>query len=60
MDLPVIIGLIAFIVLAVMLVMLWASGRHDDATDIVTQEIIVKANTGPVTIAAPITQESED
>ena len=55
-----IIGLIAFIVLAVMLVLLWASGRHDDATDIVTQEIIVKANTGPVTIAAPITQESED
>jgi hypothetical protein len=40
-------------------VLLWLSGRKENA-DPVTQEIIVKANTGPVVINAPAAHTQED
>jgi len=59
MDLAVAIGLGAFVILGVMFALLWASGRQDERMDVITQEIIIKANTAPVT-APPVTQEKED
>ncbi len=61
MELAIIIGVGAFVILAIMFTLLWASSRSDERNDPVTQEIIIKANTGPVTVHAPvITQEEED
>jgi len=59
MDLAVVLGLCAFIILGIMIVLLWLSSRKE-TSDPITQEIIVKANTGPVVVNAPITQEEED
>jgi hypothetical protein len=60
MELALIVGIGAFIILGVMFALLWASSRRDEAEDIVTQEIIVKANTASVVVQSPPTQEEED
>lgn len=61
MELALIVGIMAFIILGVMFALLRASSKRDEAQDVVTQEIIVKANTSPVIVQAPvITQEEED
>jgi hypothetical protein len=60
MELALIVGIGAFIILGVMFALLWASSRRDEAEDIVTQEIIVKANTASVVVQIPPTQEEED
>lgn len=55
------IGIGAFIILGVMFALLWLSSIREEREDAVTQEIIVKANTSPVIVQAPvITQEEED
>jgi ABC-type transporter Mla subunit MlaD len=60
-DLAIFLGIGAFVILGIMVLLLWLSSRKD-TTDPVTQEIIVKANTGPVIIHAPVdaTQEDKD
>ena len=61
MELALIVGIGAFVILGIMFVLFWASSKRDEAQDVVTQEIIVKANTSPVIVQAPvITQEEED
>lgn len=62
MDLSLIIGVGAFVILGVMFALLRLSSRQDERDDPITQEIIIKANTGPVTVNAPlpVTQEKED
>lgn len=61
MELALIVGIGAFVILGIMFALLWASSKRDEAQDVVTQEIIVKANTSPVIVQAPvITQEEED
>ena len=63
MELALIVGIGAFIILGVMFALLWASSRADERDDAVTQEIIIKANTttGPIVVQAPvITQEEDD
>ncbi len=50
MVLILVIGISAFVILAVMFVLLWASSREDERNDAVTAEIIIKANTAPVKI----------
>lgn len=60
MALPLLIGIGAFIILGIMFALLWMSSRAEERNDPVTQEIIVKANTGPVTVTTKVTQESED
>lgn len=58
MELALIVGIGAFVILGIMFALLWASSKRDEAQDVVTQEIIVKANTSPVIVQAPgITQE---
>jgi len=61
--LPLLVGIGAFIILGIMFALLWVSALEDEKKDAVTQEIIIKANTGPVVIHAPVsppTQEKED
>ena len=61
MDLAVILGIGAFVILEIMLALLWVSRRQDERRDPITQEIIIKANTGPVTVNTTLpTQEKED
>ncbi len=61
MDMSLIVGIGAFIILGMMFALLWLSGRHDEELDTITQEIIIKANTGPVIVNAPVVaQEKED
>ena len=61
MELALIVGIAAFIILGIMFALLWLSSRQDEREDSVTQEIIIKANTGSVSVQAPvITQEEED
>lgn len=63
MELALIVGIGAFIILGIMFALLWASSKRDEEEDTVTQEIIIKANTqtGPISVHAPvITQEEED
>lgn len=62
MELPIILGIAAFLILAVMFALLRRSSKRDEQNDPITQEIIIKAHTGPVTVNAPInpTQEKED
>lgn len=58
MELALIVGIGAFVILGIMFALLWASSKRDEAQDVVTQEIIVKANTSPVIVQAPaITEE---
>lgn len=65
MDLAVLLGICAFVILGIMFVLLWLSSRKE-TKDPITQEIIVKANTGPVHVHGPVivtpppTQEEED
>lgn len=60
MELALIVGIGAFIILGVMFALLWASSRREERDDAVTQEIIIKVNTSPVVVQAPvITQEEE-
>jgi hypothetical protein len=61
MELAVLLGIGAFIILGIMVALLSLSSRRE-TSDPVTQEIIVKANTGPVIIHAPVdaTQEDKD
>ncbi len=59
MELALIVGIGAFIILGVMFALLWASSRRDERNDAVTQEIIIKANTGTVNVVQT-TQEEED
>ena len=58
MVLALIIGIGAFIILGVMFALLSMSARREEKHDAVTQEIIIKANTGPVVVQAP-TQEKD-
>lgn len=61
MELALIVGIMAFVILGFMFALLWASTKRDWREDAVTQEIIVKANTSPVVVQAPVvTQEEED
>lgn len=61
MDLAIVISIGAFVILGVMFALLRASSRYDERNDSVTQEIIIRANTGPVHVHAPIiTQEEEN
>jgi hypothetical protein len=64
MDLlAILIGIGAFIILVAMLALLWLSSRQEEQEDAVTQEIIIKANTGPIHVHDPVivvTQEEED
>lgn len=58
MDISLIVGIGAFVILGVMFALLWLSSRQDERSDPITQEIIIKANTAPVTVA--ITQEKKE
>ena len=61
MGLALFIGIGAFVILGIMFALLWLSSRREEREDVVTQEIIIKANTGPVIVQAPLpTQEKED
>ena len=60
MELALAISIGAFIILGVMFALLWLSSRRDEREDAVTQEIIVKANTGPIVIQAPVITQEED
>lgn len=61
MELALFVGIGAFIILGIMFALLWASSKHDEREDVVTQEIVTKGNTGPVTIQTLVeTQEEED
>ena len=61
MELALAISIGAFIILGIMFALLWASERREEREDSVTQEIIVKATTGPIVIQAPvITTQEED
>ena len=59
MDMSLIVGIGAFVILGLMFALLWLSGRHDEKVDTVTQEIIVRANTAPVTVVANVTETQE-
>jgi len=62
MDLAIILGLAAFLTLGVMVALLWLSSRKE-TSDPVTQEIIVRAQTGPIIVNAAVeitTQEDKD
>lgn len=56
MELALIVGIGAFIILGIMFALLWASTKREDS---ITQEIIIKANTGTVNVVQA-TQEEED
>ncbi len=65
MVIPILVGIGAFVILAVMFALLWLSSREDEQRDSVTQEIIIKANTAPVKVQDSVivvtpTQEKED
>lgn len=65
MDLPVLIGIAAFIILGIMFALLRASSSRDEAEDAVTREIIIRAATGSIEVHAELTdpeptQEEED
>ena len=63
MELPILIGIGAFIILGIMFALLWASTKRDDANDPITREVIIRAETGTISIQAEIkdeTQEEED
>lgn len=62
MELPIIIGVAAFVILAIMFILLRVSDKRAERRDPVTQEIIIKANAGDVNVHAPMqpTQEKED
>lgn len=57
MELALIVGIGAFVILGIMFALLRASSKRDEAQDVVTQEIIVKANTSPVIVQAPVITE---
>jgi hypothetical protein len=63
MILAIILGVAAFVLLGVMFALLGLSSRKENS-DPVTQEIIVKAHTGPVHVHGPVivqpTQEDKD
>ncbi len=61
MELALIVGIGAFIILGIMFALLGLSSRRDEKDDAVTQEIIIKATTGPIVVNAPVkvTQEEE-
>ena len=48
MGLELIIGIGAFVVLGIMLAMLHLSSVRDEAHDPITEEVIIRAETGPV------------
>ena len=51
----------AFIILGIMFALLGVSGREDAKLDPITQQIIIRASTGPVEVNAPIIRtEGED
>ncbi|UVG35082.1 membrane protein [Microbacterium phage Cece] len=62
MELAIFVGLGAFVLIGVMIALLALSSRGE-SDDPVTQEIIVRASTGPVIVNAPVkvevTQEEE-
>ena len=62
MELPVLIGIGAFIILGIMFALLWASSKEDEKSDAVTREIIIRAQTGEIHVNAKVggpTQEKE-
>lgn len=59
MELALIVGIGAFIILGIMFALLWASTKREEREDSITQEIIIKANTGTVNVVQT-TQEEED
>lgn len=60
MELPLIIGIAAFIVLGIMFALLWASTVHDERNDDVTREIIIKANTGSIRVQAEVGDSAQE
>lgn len=61
MDLAILIGIGAFVILGIMFALLWASGIREEREDTITQEVIIKANTGTIDVhAGDRTQEEED
>lgn len=59
MELALIVGIGAFIILGIMFALLWASTKREEREDSITQEIIIKANTRTVNVVQA-TQEEED
>lgn len=61
MDLAILIGIGAFVILGIMFALLWESGMRDEQEDVITQEVIIKANTGNIDVhAGDRTQEEEE
>lgn len=60
MDLAILIGIGAFIVLGIMFALLWASTKHDEAGDDVTREIIIRAETGNIDVQASISEDTQE
>ena len=59
MELAIIVGIWVFIFQRIMFALLWASTKREEREDSITQEIIIKANTGTVNVVQA-TQEEED
>lgn len=62
-ELPLIVGIGAFIILGIMFALLWVSTKRDEEKDTVTREVIIKAQTGTISVQAEIgdaTQEEEN
>lgn len=60
MELPLIIGIAAFIVLGIMFVLLWASSARDEKEDEVTREVIIKAHTGSIRVQAEVGDSAQE
>lgn len=61
MDLAILIGIGAFVILGIMFALLWASGVREEREDTITQEVIIKANTGIIDVhPGDRTQEEKD
>ena len=60
MELSLIIGVAAFIVLGIMFALLWASSRKDELEDEVTREVIIKAHTGTIRVQAEVGDSAQE
>ena len=63
MDLAILIGIGAFVILGIMFALLWASSKEDEESDAVTREVIIRAQTGEIHVNAKLgepTQEEEN
>lgn len=59
-TLAVFVAIGAFIILGIMFALLGASGRKDARLDPITQQIIIRASTGPVEVNAPVIRTEGD